>query len=58
MQIALIRTSIEQEQLSDEDRESAMELISEAETKIVAQKKEILLPFPILYNAPHQFLLP
>ncbi len=34
-----IRTSIEQEQLSDEDRESAMELISEAETKIVAQKK-------------------
>ena len=34
-----VRDSIEQEQLSDEDRESAMELISEAETKIAAQKK-------------------
>lgn len=34
-----VRDSIEQEQLSDEDRESVMELISEAETKIVAQKK-------------------
>lgn len=34
-----VRDSIGQEQLSDEDRESAMELISEAETKIAAQKK-------------------
>lgn len=34
-----VRDSIEQEQLSEEDRESAMELISEAETKIAAQKK-------------------
>lgn len=34
-----VRDSIEREQLSDEDRESAMELISEAETKIAAQKK-------------------
>ena len=34
-----VRDSIEHEQLSDEDRESAMELISEAETKIAAQKK-------------------
>jgi type I restriction enzyme S subunit len=34
-----VRDSIEREQLSDEDRESAMELISEAETKIAEQKK-------------------
>lgn len=34
-----VRDSIEQEQLSDEDREGAMELIAEAETKIVEQKK-------------------
>ena len=34
-----VRDSIGQEQLSDEDRESAMELISEAETKIAEQKK-------------------
>lgn len=34
-----VRDSIEREQLSDEDRESVMELISEAETKIAAQKK-------------------
>lgn len=34
-----VRDSIEREQLSDEDRESAMELISEAESKIAAQKK-------------------
>lgn len=34
-----VRDSISQEQLSDEDKESAMELIAEAETKIATQKK-------------------
>lgn len=34
-----VKQSIEQEQLSDEDRESALELVAEAETKIAAQKK-------------------
>lgn len=34
-----VRDSIEREQLSDEDRESAVELISEAEAKIAEQKK-------------------
>ena len=37
--IGRVRDSIAQEQLSDEDRESAMELIDEAETKIATQKK-------------------
>ena len=34
-----VRDSVEREQLSDEDREGAMELISEVETKIAANKK-------------------
>ncbi len=34
-----VRGSIEQEHLSDEDREGAMELIAEAEDKIATQKK-------------------
>lgn len=34
-----VRDSISREQLSDEDKESAMELIAETETKILAQKK-------------------
>jgi len=34
-----VKDSIEQEHLSNEDRESAMELIDEVETKIAAQKK-------------------
>ncbi len=34
-----VRDSIEQEHLSDEDREGAMELITETEAKIMAQKK-------------------
>ncbi len=37
--IKKVRDSIEQEQFSNEDRKSAMELILEAETKIAAQKK-------------------
>ena len=38
-----IRDSISREQLSDEDRESAMELIAETETKIAAQKKPVII---------------
>ncbi len=37
--IGRVRNSIEREHLSVEDREGAMELIAEAEAKIMAQKK-------------------